>query len=119
MRISNFAVVVTLTIGLLVAGSAMAEEHKDQAPYGHKEDMKRSHGVIGISLHIGAEHIGEPAVLYVGMVHPQGPAYKAGLRHGDEVTSVDGISLKGKSHEQVADMIRGEAGNHREDGSQG
>lgn len=110
MRKTNFAVVVALTIGLLITGSAMAEEHTGQAPYGHKEDSKRPHGVIGISLHIGAEHIGEPAVLYVGMVHPQGPAYKAGLRHGDEVTSVDGISVKGKSHEQVADMIRGEAG---------
>lgn len=110
MRQSNFAIVVALTLDLLVTGSAMAEEHTGQAPYGHKEDMKRSHGVIGISLHIGAEHIGEPAELYVGMVHPEGPAYKAGLRHGDEVKSVDGTSVKGKNYEQVVNMIRGEAG---------
>jgi C-terminal processing protease CtpA/Prc len=110
MRTSSFPIVVALTVGLLITGSAMAEEHTGQAPYGKKEDTKRLHGVIGISLHIGAEHIGDPALLYVGMVHPEGPAHKAGLRHGDEVTSVDGISVRGKSYEQVVNMIRGEAG---------
>lgn len=110
MKISSFPIVVALTVGLLITGSAMAEEYTGQTPYGHKEDTKRPNGVIGISLHIGAEHIGEPAELYVGMVHPEGPAYKAGLRHGDEVKSIDGTSVKGKNYEQVVNMIRGEAG---------
>jgi C-terminal processing protease CtpA/Prc len=59
---------------------------------------------------IEAERIGDPAALYVGMVHPEGPAYKAGLRHGDEVIGVDGTSVRGKTYEQVVTMIRGEAG---------
>jgi C-terminal processing protease CtpA/Prc len=49
-------------------------------------------------------------VLYVGMVHPEGPAHQAGLRHGDEIVTVDGTAVSGKSYEQVVKMIRGEAG---------
>lgn len=97
-------------MGLLLTGSAIADQSMSQAPYAHGWDKKGPHGVVGISLVIGAERIGDPAGLYVGMVHPDGPAYKAGLRHGDEVRSVEGISVTGKSYEQVANMIRGEVG---------
>jgi hypothetical protein len=38
--------------------------------------------MIGISLQVGAEHIGDPAVLYVGMVHPKGPLTKPGSGMG-------------------------------------
>lgn len=67
-------------------------------------------GVIGVSLHVGAERVGDPAVLYIAMVHPEGPAHAAGLTHGDEVVAVDGQGLTGKTYEQVALMIRGEVG---------
>jgi C-terminal processing protease CtpA/Prc len=110
MRITGFHIAAGLIMGLLITGSAMADQHKSQAPYGHGDDTRLPHGVIGISLQIGAERIGDPAILYVGMVHPEGPAHKAGLRHGDEVISVDGTTVTGKSYEQVAKMIRGEAG---------
>lgn len=110
MRISGSYIAAGLIIGLLVTGSAIAEQHRSQAPYGHGADAKLPNGVIGISLHVGAERIGDPAILYVGMVHPEGPAYKAGLRHGDELVSVDGTPVQGKSYEEVVTMIRGEAG---------
>ncbi len=67
-------------------------------------------GVIGVSLHVGAERIGEPAVLYIAHVHPEGPAQKAALAHGDEVSAVDGQPVTGKTYEQVVMMIRGEVG---------
>jgi len=110
MRISGFHIAAGLIMGLLIAGSAMADQHKSQVPYGHRDDTTLPNGVIGISLQVGAERIGDPAILYVGMVHPEGPAHKAGLRHGDEVISVDGAPVTGKSYEQVVKMIRGEAG---------
>ena len=37
-------------------------------------------------------------------------AGQAPYAHGDEVVSVDGASVTGKSYEQVVKMIRGEAG---------
>jgi len=110
MRISGFHIAAALMIGLLVTSCAMADQHMAQAPYGHGDSSKLPKGVIGVSLQIGAERIGDPAILYVGMVHPGGPAHKAGIRHGDEVVSVDGTTVTGKSYEQVVKMIRGEAG---------
>jgi C-terminal processing protease CtpA/Prc len=110
MRSTGFHIMAGLMIGLLVAGSAIADQSTNQVPYGHGDDTKLAKGVIGLSLQIGAERIGDPAILYVGMVHPEGPAQQAGLRHGDEVVSVDGTTVKGKRYEEVVGMIRGEAG---------
>jgi len=110
MRITSFDIMAGLLMSLLVVGSAVADQPANQAPYGHGDDTKLPKGVIGLSLQIGAERIGDPAILYVGMVHPDGPAHKAGFRHGDEIVSVDGTSVTGKSYEQVVTMIRGEAG---------
>ena len=110
MRISGSHIAVGLTMSLLVAGLALADQSPSQAPYGHGGSTTLPNGVIGISLQIGAERIGDPAILYVGMAHPEGPAHKAGIRHGDEVVSVDGATVAGKSYEQVVKMIRGEAG---------
>jgi C-terminal processing protease CtpA/Prc len=81
-----------------------------QIPYGHGEDAKLPGGVIGVSLHMGAERIGDPAILYVAIVHPQGPAHQAGLANGDEILSVDGTAVSGKTYEEVVKMIRGDAG---------
>jgi len=110
MRISGFHIAAALMAGLLVTSWAMADQHTAQTPYGHKDGTKHANGIIGISLQVSAERIGDPSVLYVGMVHPEGPAHQAGLRHGDEITSVDGTPVQGKSYEQVVTMIRGEAG---------
>jgi len=110
MRIPGFHIMAGVLMSLLVAGSAMAEQSANQAPYGHGGDTKLPKGVIGLSLQIGAERVGDPAILYVGMVHPEGPAHQAGLHHGDEVVSVDGTPVRGKSYEQVVGMIRGEVG---------
>jgi C-terminal processing protease CtpA/Prc len=110
MKISGFHIAAALMMSLLVAGSAMADQHTAQTPYGHKDATKHANGIIGISLQVSAERIGDPSVLYVDMVHPGGPAHQAGLRHGDEITSVDGAPVQGKSYEQAVKMIRGEAG---------
>jgi C-terminal processing protease CtpA/Prc len=111
MRMKSLHIAVGLLSGVLLSSTAIASEQLiGEAAYGHGNDAKLPGGVIGISLHVGAERIGDPAVLYVGMVHPEGPAQQAGLRHGDEVLSVDGTPVTGKTFEQVVKMIRGEAG---------
>jgi len=111
MRIGNNFTAAGVIAALLLTGAAgAAEQPMTQDPYAHGDDVTLPNGVIGVSLHVGAERIGDPAILYVGMVHPEGPAQQAGLRHGDEVLTVDGMAVSGKSYEQVVKMIRGEPG---------
>ena len=68
------------------------------------------HDALFRAYFVDGRNIGDPAVLYVGMVHPEGPAHQAGLAHGDEILAVDGTATTGKSYEQVVKMIRGTVG---------
>jgi predicted metalloprotease with PDZ domain len=95
-------------------GEVRAAEGQDkpgsQTQRPHGDDASLPNGLIGVSLHVGAERIGDPASLYVAHVHPDGPAQQAGLKHGDEVVTVNGAAVSGKTYEQVMKMVRGEAG---------
>ncbi|MGQ0695977.1 MAG: PDZ domain-containing protein [Nitrospiraceae bacterium] len=111
MRIKQIHIAAGVMMALLLTGAiGAADQPESQTPSAQGDDAKLLNGVIGISLQIGAERIGDPAMLFVGMVHPAGPAHQAGLRHGDEIMSVDGTAVTRKSYEQVVKMIRGEAG---------
>lgn len=118
MSITTTVLLSVLTVVLCqISGTtseARAAEEQDkpesQAQRPHGDDANLPKGVIGISLHVGAERIGDPASLYVNHVHPDGPAHQAGLRHGDEIMTVGGTAVSGKSYEQAVKMIRGESG---------
>lgn len=86
------------------------DKPESQAPRAHGGDVNMPNGVIGLSLHVGAERIGDPASLYVAHVYPVGPAQQAGLQHGDEIVTVNDQPVTGKTYEQVIQMVRGEAG---------
>jgi predicted metalloprotease with PDZ domain len=114
---NNMAAFLFLTVLCALSGGTsqvLAAEGQDkpgsqaQRPYGDDADLPN--GVIGVSLHVGAERIGDPASLYVAHVHPEGPAQQAGLKYGDEVVTVNGAAVTGKTYEQVVKMVRGEAG---------
>lgn len=111
MKTTNIVIAACMAFSVLsTVCIAEADQSKAHSPYGHGEDVNVPDGIIGVSLHVGAERIGDPALLYVGMVHPEGPAQQAGLTHGDEILTVDGTTVTGKSYEQIVRMIRGEAG---------
>ncbi|MEE0889920.1 MAG: S41 family peptidase [Bacteroidales bacterium] len=77
-------------------------------PESDMEDVKLQllgqYGGIGALIHYrdGVTYISEP---YEGL-----PAYKAGLKAGDAIISVDGESAKGKTSDQVREKLRGQAG---------
>jgi len=93
-------------------GKALAGEGQEKAGAGASYGLEVAipDGVIGVALHVGAERVGETAVLYIAQILPDGPAEKAGLKQGDELTTVDGVAVTGKTYEQVALMVRGEPG---------
>ncbi|MDA1305612.1 MAG: PDZ domain-containing protein [Nitrospirae bacterium] len=80
-------------------------------PHGEESaPMAPPPGIIGVALHLTAERIGDPAGLFIRATHPAGPATRAGLMHGQEILSVDGQSVKGKTYREVVAIIRGEIG---------
>jgi C-terminal processing protease CtpA/Prc len=100
-----------LMLGVLYTMDAGAADRPTApVPNAHERQANVAHGVIGVSLHIGADRVGDPAVLYVAMVHPGGPAQEAGLAHGDEIITVDGTVVSGKNYEEIVNMIRGTPG---------
>jgi len=113
----NMAAFLLLTVICALSGGTSqvpAAEGQDksgsQTQRPHGDDANLPNGVIGVSLRLGAERIGDPASLYVAHVHPEGPAQQAGIQHGEEVVTVNGTALTGKTYEQVMKMVRGEAG---------
>ncbi|MDX1411273.1 MAG: PDZ domain-containing protein [Nitrospirales bacterium] len=79
-------------------------------PQVYPSDNSMPRGIIGVAIHLSAHRVGDPARLYIRAIHPEGPAAKVGLEHGDEILAVDGNSLNGKTYEQVIRMIRGDIG---------
>lgn len=67
-------------------------------------------GIVGIAMHVTAGRIGDPAQLIIRAVHPSGPAARAGLTHGEEIMTVDGELVAGKTYMEVVGLIRGESG---------
>lgn len=123
MTTKKMSVATTVLLSVLTAllcqipgttSEVRAAEEQDkpesQAQRTHGNDANMPNGVIGVSLHVGAERIGDPASLYVAHVYPVGPAQQAGLQHGDEIVTVNGEAVTGKTYEQVIQMVRGEAG---------
>ena len=114
---ATYLVVALLTIGLSqssgATGKAWAGDSHEKAGAQALSSGAEStipDGVIGVSLHVGAERVGDTAVLYIAHVLPEGPAQQAGLKPGDELITVDGVGVTGKTYEQVALMVRGEPG---------
>ncbi|XP_016425032.1 membrane-associated guanylate kinase, WW and PDZ domain-containing protein 3-like, partial [Sinocyclocheilus rhinocerous] len=59
---------------------------------------------------LGGEGVEQP--VYIGAIIPQGAAEKEGrLRTGDELVGIDCITVKGKSHKQVLDLMTNAAHN--------
>lgn len=117
MPTGNYLVLGLLTVVLIqwpgASGQVWAVEGQDKpgsqvSSYGLEAAIPD--GVIGVALHVGAERVGDPSVLFIAQVLPDGPAEKAGLKQGDQLITVDGAALTGKTYEEVALMVRGEPG---------
>ena len=59
---------------------------------------------------IGCRIVRQDAGLVVRDIFPDGPADLAGLRSGDELLRIDGVSTAGMALEEVVDRIKGEKG---------
>ncbi len=111
----EYWILLTSFIGILLLAPIMShgqEGHAPQGiPYGDMEEpMLPPPGIIGVALHLTAKRIGDPAGLFIRAIHPAGPAARAGLNHGQEILTVDGQSVKGKTYREVVAIIRGEIG---------
>ncbi len=67
---------------------------------------------LGIGASIQNYLIGESVDTYVAATFQNAPASRAGLRYGDRIDAVDGVSMHAKSSAEVRDKIRGPRGSH-------
>lgn len=111
----EYWILLTSFLGILLLSPIMSHGQEGYPPQGNphgdmEEPMLPPPGIIGVALHLTAEHIGDPAGLYIRATHPAGPGARAGLAHGQEILAVDGQSVKGKTYREVVAIIRGEIG---------
>jgi S1-C subfamily serine protease len=90
------------------AGEAASPTNPHASPPGPNTPMPS--GIVGIAMHVTAGRIGDPSQLIIRAVHPSGPAARAGLAHGEEIMTVDGEPVAGKTYMEVVGLIRGESG---------
>ncbi|MCA9470730.1 MAG: PDZ domain-containing protein [Nitrospirales bacterium] len=105
---------ISITLCLLGLPQAFADmgpsPHPSADPHEGYGQADLPQGIIGVALHISAHKVGDSATLYVRAVHPEGPAAKAGIAHGDEILLVDDEPLTGKTYQEIVAMIRGDIG---------
>jgi len=74
-----------------------------------REDTAGEFGGLGLSVGVAGE--GVDALLVIEAVHKDGPGAHAGLRMGDLITAVDGVSTRGDEHVDPAiRLMRGVPG---------
>jgi carboxyl-terminal processing protease len=78
------------------------------------EDMKTDQRseYYGIGASIQNYVIGESVDTYIAATFQNAPASRAGLRFGDRIDAVEGVSMHAKSSAEVRDKIRGPRGSH-------
>ena len=67
---------------------------------------------FGIGASILNYNIGNSVDTYISATFQNSPAWRAGLRYGDRIDAVDGVTMHGKGSSEVRDKIRGPRGTH-------
>lgn len=67
---------------------------------------------FGIGATIQNFSVGEQQETYITATFDHSPAWKGGLRYGDRIDAVDGVSMHGKASAEVRDKIRGPRDSH-------
>jgi len=75
-----------------------------------KTDQRSEYFGIGASIQNFS--IGDQMETYVSATFKDAPAERAGLRFGDRINEVDGVSMHGKTSAEVRDKIRGPRDTH-------
>src|ERR1044071_3629797 len=67
---------------------------------------------FGIGATIQNFSIGEQMETYITATFDHSPAWRGGLRYGDRIDAVDGVSMHGKQSVDVRDKLRGPRDSH-------
>lgn len=114
MSLTTAILVSLLTVWGCQSTANLASEKSDasrsqtQPPQGDGVEIAK--GVIGLSIYVGADRVGDTASLYVDHVFRDSTARQAGIKHGDEVVTVNGAPVIGKTYREVVQMVRGQVG---------
>src|SRR5258708_39585863 len=95
----------------------MQRSQDTQWKYFDKEEFKemmtdQRSEYFGIGASILNYSIGDSLDTYVAATFQDAPAARAGLRFGDRIDAVDGVSMHARASAEVRDKIRGPLGSH-------
>lgn len=77
-----------------------------ESPERAENARNRRDGYIGVGVRV----VGGTGYPVIKIVHPESPAFKAGLHPGDQILTVDGEDMYGKASRYTADLLHGEEG---------
>ncbi len=92
--------VIVLCSGLIFSVSAMAEPGKSVLTGQVRTEQRREPGIVGLDMLIR-----QNTYPYIQAVFPGTPAQQRGVKAGDYLVAVDGVTTQDKSDQQVDWMI--------------
>lgn len=101
--VRRVAVCAALALGVVAGGVGASNAEAQQ-------ETSAENGIVGIAIGLTAHTVGAPAQLVVERVLPGGPAQAAGVQRGDEIITIDGHPVTGKTLRDITHIIRGKVG---------
>lgn len=93
-----------------ISGMMMADVDRHTSYMTQEEATKFTNSLSGTLTGVGCSIYSIGDLFLIDKVFPMAPAEAAGMQSGDEIVSVDGVSVKGKTSDEVVSMVRGEEG---------
>lgn len=93
-----------------ISGMMMSDVDRHTNYMSQQEATDFTNSLSGTLTGVGCSIYSVGGIFLIDKVFPLAPAEIAGMKSGDEILRVDGVSVAGKTSDEVVSMVRGEEG---------